>query len=251
MSPVIWQWGAEHVLVVIVVLAALVILPPQFAVGRRKVDQLERDERSVLLDASKNVELTTLARSYGSRIAHLITKADDVSKGEVNDRYIAHTLSAAREYFKERAMHSRHVDADERVELVLYRANWAGNGRNFFDRQTQTHTETNEFPYKLTSFQNPSGVQLIKQLVEKNHFYAVSDDDVAEVRQAFDIAEDTPFKQFVGVPVYKTRKQSHQSNIVGMVLMMSTRDDMLREPDYRLLATYAWFIAAAKAFDSL
>lgn len=244
-APTLWNWGADNKIWVVVALAALTVIPSVVARAMSRRLQVDRDTK-------RNLELTTAAQSHSSRVAHLITKASDVRVGEVDDKYIGHTLVEACAYFKSRAIHTQGIDPAERVEACILRANWAGNGRDFFERERQTHINPGEFAYKLSSHKNPDAAALIKLLLSQSYFYADSADSIGLFQRAMKVdPQATTFKQFLAVPLLRDRKSVDQTRVWGVLVLMSTAPSMLRETDARLLETYGWFVSAAKALDTL
>lgn len=241
----VWQWGTANKVWIVVVLAALTVVPGLLVNFLNRRAQFFRETR-------KNLELTTAAMSHSSRVAHLITKAGDVGRGEVDEKYMGHTLIEACGYFRSRAVHANGADASERVEACIMRAHWTGNGRDFFERSRQTHTNSAEFANKLSSHRNEDAASVIRAIDGSGYFYANSEGELAKFRRAFKISPELDnFKCYLVVPLVTDRKAVGQARIWGALVLMATAPSMMRETDVRLLETYGWFISAARALNSL
>lgn len=241
---VIWSILSEYKIWVVIGLVALTLLPAVIADGNRKLRQLR-------FGVFKNVELTTSAESISDRLAHLITKSQDAKAGIRDDRYIAHTLDQITHYFKSRALAAARAAVDDRIEVALYRAKWPSNGRQYFERFRQTHTEASEFDFKLTAYQNDDGRRLIQVLLDGGYLFAENEADLAFAHSAFAIpATRRAFEQYIIVPVCVDRKKADQERLWGALIMMSTRNGMLQETDAKLLTTYSWLISVAQAIDA-
>ena len=241
----LWQWGASNKLLIVILLALLTLIPTWLAQLQRRLLQLESAQK-------RSLELSTAARGITNRLAHLTTKMRDVHAGEVDDRYVAHTLEQACKYFKERAIKSHGVDPSERIEACLLRANWSGNGRDFFERERQTHTDKNEFGFKLSSHNNTAARTVIDALLRDGYFYAGSDTTRAQFHAAIGATGTPPaFVEYLVVTVFSDRKSEATSRVFGALVLMSTHPSMLWESDYHLLHTYGWCVSAAKTLDNV
>lgn len=241
----LWQLGASNKVVVVALLALLTLIPTWAAQLQRRLLQLEGAQK-------RSLELSTAARGITNRLAHLTTKARDVHAGEVDDRYVVHTLDQACKYFKERAIKAYDVDPSERIEACLLRANWPGNGRDFFERERQTHIDKNEFGFKLSSHNNQAARMVIDTLLRDGYFFAHEGATLSAFHAAIGATETgTPFVEYLVVPVFSDRKNEATTRVSGALILMSTHQSMLWETDYHLLHTYGWCISAAKTLDAI
>lgn len=241
----LWQWGASNKVWVVVILASLTIVPTWVSQVQRRLLQVEGAQK-------RSLELSTAARGITNRLAHLTTKARDIHAGEVDDRYVVHTLEQACKYFKERAIKSHGIDPSERIEACLLRANWSGNGRDFFERERQTHTDKNEFGFKLSAHNNHAARTIIDVLLQDGYYYAGDSVKLSQFHSAIGATgTSSEFVEYLVVPVFRDRKSEATTRIYGALVLMSTHPSMLWEPDYHLLHTYGWCISAAKTLDAI
>ncbi|MHA3684876.1 hypothetical protein ACXR2W_11550 [Leucobacter sp. HY1908] len=240
----IWDLCRDWALLLVVFLAIASLLPTAIAQGRGHLRQRQRDLK-------KNTALKAAAMSFSARTANLITKVDDVINGELDKRYLAHTLSECAGYFRTRAMQVIGLEADSQMHAKLFRVVRSGNGSTKLEQIVGTHTTAGEFNVSLTSHKNPEAARIISRIADECKYYFVSKvGDVAAFERLLKL-KGPKYKEYMLVPMYRDGKATGPEAVVGALMLMAEHAGSIREADAEVLQTYAWYCSAALAADKL
>jgi len=134
--PMLWDFGKDWVLVVVIISAGCVVLPPPIAKGVLHL----RQRRAGLY---RNAELSAVTGGLSDRIANLITKAKRTMEGNFDNQYQNHTLEKCCDFFRTRA--HRDLPGLQNAAIEVYSTYFEFNRTltrpAFLERKIQTHTE--------------------------------------------------------------------------------------------------------------
>ncbi|MGO1735353.1 MAG: hypothetical protein ACTHZ9_03380 [Leucobacter sp.] len=242
-SPVLWDWGRDNLVLVIVGFGLLTVLPIFVDGGVRRIEM-----KSGVRD--KNTELNTAAVMLSQRTAHLATKVCDSIDGERDQRYLLHTLQECCKYFKQRGIQVDGVSPDAQVEAVLFEVILSGeNSPVRLERKLQTHETKGDFAPAISRTRNRIAGELLDGLItERSPVFTATPEERGSLIEAMKgIGED--YAEYLIVPVHKDRKVESNRGIYGALMIMAEQKKTLRAMDHKLLSTFAWHCSAALSVD--
>ena len=234
----------DYKLLLVILLAALVGLPPTIARG---LDHLRaRDDAGQV-----QVEIATALYGIEMRLMHFVSKLREVFAGHTTNTYQNHTLSDCQSYFSSRP--GRHTDAGRQniVEVNYYAVKRSGSStslvRTLFTGSGHANMRTT---FSTARNASAEAKKLVKTITSGGSVFCRDVRDADSARKLhIENATERPYRTFLSVPVLRDKNSTAEDRVIGMISVNASEVDSIAESDAAILKVYAWVLAAAFEAD--
>lgn len=231
-------WVAEWRGLIIVVAIVLIVAPTP-------VEGIIRNLAARGKLARQNAEVSVAVKAVGYRTAYLIAKIREAADGTHDGTYNNHTLGECVSYFKtRRSVGGDEVDYRDVQFAIIYYERRSTRENSVFERKGSSGIEPTDVVGTTSPRTSDAARELCESIVAGKTAFSQSD----SAWRGVVVSATTDYKVALAVPVRSGMRQGDE--ITGMVVILGTNPEAIREADAPILSAYGWHLAAAREIDS-
>lgn len=194
--------------------------------------------------ARQNGEVSVAVKAVGYRTAYLIAKLREAAEGTHDGTYNNHTLNECVNYFKtRRSIGGDEVDYRDVQFACVYYERRSTRENSVFERKGSSGVE----PTDVVGTTSPRSSDAARELCELINSGRIAFSRSSSAWHGVIVSVTTGYQAALAVPILNGMRQG--DDVVGMLVILATSAEAIREADAPLLSAYGWHLAAARQID--